>query len=466
MKFAARDGSEAAQLALGYRYAAGIGGNRDCAQARDYYYASAKRTAAAYQADRHLNVPKPLLLSQEKDVRDSQREVVEYYEYSADKEQTSTLLLLGQIFYEGYNGTPVDFVQARRYFEQAAELGSASAKGFLGEIYLWGLGVQKDSQKAFRYFREGAKGGSAVAQNGLGVLYRDGIEVLEDAEEALQHFEKAAEEGLAEAQYNAAILMHSTNPRSKEDKSLALLVQAFQQGHVLAQFEIARRNVHNNLVCTFCLTLLRGVSERSPDVALFEEAFADYHAGDAEVALAKYIYLSDRGYEAAQTNAAHILMEAGTAAGDRRALVYLHRAANQGDLAARVHLGDLFYEGRGIPAPDLITAYLAYKEAYGRNSAQASFNLGYMYERGLGVPQDFFLARRYYDTAAVMDLKNNAGAWFPVKLAIMSLSFREAVQNIHSYKAYLPYIVTAVAALGGLLLFMRRAIPRFPAVPN
>lgn len=450
-------------MALGYRYAAGIGVARNCPLARDYFYASAKRTAAAYNSQRHLVVPKPLLLTEKKDFRSSQQEIVEYYEYSADKEQTSTLLLLGQIFYEGYNGTPIDYKQARWYFEQAAELGSGSAKGFLGEMYLWGLGVEKDTQKAFRLFREGAKGGSAVAQNGLGVLYRDGLEVLADPEEALQHFLKAAEEGLAEAQYNAATLMHKMTPGSHEDKSLALLVQAFQQGHVLSQFEIAKRNIHNNLVCTFCLTLLRGVAERGPGMALFDDAFADYHEGDAEVALAKYFYLADRGHEAAQSNAAQILMEAGSPAGDRRALVFLHRAANQGDLTARVHLGDLFYAGRGIPAPDLITAYLAYKEAYGRNSAQASFNLGYMYERGLGVPRDYFLARRYYDAAAVMDSKNNPGAWVPVKIALASLAWKEAMENIQGFTWYAPYLVTGLVLAVGLFALMRRILPRYPA---
>lgn len=387
-------------------------------------------------------------------------DLVEYYEYSADKDQPATLQLLGQIFYEGYNETPVDYVQARSYFEKAAEQGAVASKGYLGEIYLHGLGVERDTSKAFSYFREAAQAGSTMGNNGLGVLYRDGIEVLADEEEALALFIKAADEGNAEAQYNAGTLMHKLHPRTHDDKSLAYLVQAFQQGHTLAQFEIARRNVHNNLVCSFCLTLLRGVVERGPEMLLFEEAFDDFHAGDLEVALAKYFFLADHGYEAAQENAAHILISSGLETGYRRALVYLHRSANQGNVDTRIKLGDLFYAGKGIPSPDLITAYLAYKEAFGRNSPQASFNLGYMYQHGLGIPKDFYLARRYYDAAAMMDVKKMPEAWFPVKLALITLSIEEYRETMASFKSYIPYMVTLILVLFGTPFVLRRLLPR------
>lgn len=207
--------------------------------------------------------------------------------------------------------------------------------------------------------------------------------------------------------------------------------------------------------------MLRSVAEKSPQAHLFEDAFDDYHAGDLETALSKYFYLADLGFEVAQFNAAHILIQAGSVAGYRRALVYLHRSANQGNVESRLKLGDLFYEGKGIPAPDMITAYMAYKDAYGKNNPQASFNLGYMYERGLGVPQDFFLARRYYDAAAVMDKKHYAEAWFPVQLAVIGLGIREARGRIKELmKTALPYVATVVLMFAGLFVALRRFVPR------
>jgi SEL1 protein len=35
-----------------------------------------------------------------------------------------------------------------------------------------------------------------------------------------------------------------------------------------------------------------------------------------------------------------------------------------------------------------------------RGSPQSMFNLGYMHQYGIGLPQDFHLAKRYFDMAA------------------------------------------------------------------
>ena len=53
-------------------------------------------------------------------------------------------------------------------------------------------------------------------------------------------------------------------------------------------------------------------------------------------------------------------------------------------------------------------------------SALAMWNLGWMYEHGVGVPQDFHLAKRHYDNA----LETNAEAYIPVTLALVKLHAR------------------------------------------
>jgi hypothetical protein len=49
------------------------------------------------------------------------------------------------------------------------------------------------------------------------------------------------------------------------------------------------------------------------------------------------------------------------------------------------------------------------------------FNLGYMHERGLGLPLDLHLAKRYYDEA----LEEEPAAFVPVTLALTSLWLRQ-----------------------------------------
>lgn len=62
----------------------------------------------------------------------------------------------------------------------------------------------------------------------------------------------------------------------------------------------------------------------------------------------------------------------------------------------------------------------AYTHAKAQKNAQAMFNLGYMYEHGLGLPLDLYLAKRYYDESLQADRNGK----LPVTLALMSLWIR------------------------------------------
>lgn len=461
---AAKAGSNEAQIALGYRYAAGIGVTTNCPKARDYYYQPAKRVANWYSESKRSLASPPLLLSQDPRAKSSQSDLVEYYAYSADNDEENTLLVLGQIYYEGYNEARIDFEIARKYFEKAASLGSAMAKGYLGQMYLKGEGVPKDTNKAYHLFREAAKAGSPIANNGLGVMYRDGIEVVKDNEEAMKYFIKAADELLAEAEYNAGVLLAKMSPHDVEGKALSLLVRAFQQGHVLAQYEIAKRGLHNEFVCNFSLVLFRGVVEKGPDMVLFNEAYSDYRNGDVEVALAKYLFLADQGFEIAQYNAAYILFKSKQPHGYARALPLFHRAAAQGNIESRVLEGDIFYYGLGIPAPDMIAAFVSYRDAMNRNCPQASFNIGYMYEHGLGVPKDYQMAKRYYEMAATINPKKVPEAWLPVKLAVLKLNVKGSGVYVKAIKdcRHWPILISLVVGVVTFQLSLKWMLRRHP----
>ena len=54
-------------------------------------------------------------------------------------------------------------------------------------------------------------------------------------------------------------------------------------------------------------------------------------------------------------------------------------------------------------------------------SAQAMWNLGWMHENGIGIDQDFHLAKRHYDLALET---NPREANLPVVLALYKLRFR------------------------------------------
>lgn len=98
------------------------------------------------------------------------------------------------------------------------------------------------------------------------------------------------------------------------------------------------------------------------------------------------------------------------------------RAARQGHYPALLDVGDAFWYGRGM-APDWSRAGEVYSRA---PLGQAFFNRGYMHQHGAGVPQDFHLAKRYYDKAASMQ----PTAWFPVKCALAALAVHSLLESI------------------------------------
>lgn len=68
-------------------------------------------------------------------------------------------------------------------------------------------------------------------------------------------------------------------------------------------------------------------------------------------------------------------------------------------------------------------------EGENTHSSIAMFNLGWMYENGLGVEQDYPLAKRWYDLA----LTTNPGSFLPVHLATTALAIKWTVWDILSF---------------------------------
>lgn len=109
----------------------------------------------------------------------------------------------------------------------------------------------------------------------------------------------------------------------------------------------------------------------------------------------------------------------------RLALTQWTRSAAQRNIDALVKVGDYYYHGLGVPdEPEKIrwekAAGYYQSAAETQMSALAMWNLGWMYENGAGVPQDFHLAKRHYDSA----LDTNSEAYVPVVLSLAKLHMK------------------------------------------
>ena len=84
--------------------------------------------------------------------------------------------------------------------------------------------------------------------------------------------------------------------------------------------------------------------------------------------------------------------------------------AQQGDATAQFNLGWMYAKGEGVPQDDREAAQW-FRLAADQGHATAQFNLGVMYANGQGVPQDYQEAAQWYRLAADQDTPRPNSTW-------------------------------------------------------
>ena len=239
-------------------------------------------------------------------------------------------------------GAEGDLATARTQYRLASEAGYAPALTSLGVLYLEGRGVGADADAARDLFEQAAAAGDARGQNNLGLLYARGQSVAQDYGRAAALFQRAADQGLPAAMTNLAVL--------------------YENG--------------------FGVTLDESQAER-----LYREAGQAGRADLDEILAALGAPWSDRLAP----------MQAGDAAALRDA-----QAAQAGDPVALYALAYRFSVGQGRPV-DRVRAASLYRQSAQAGFAPAALNLGVLYVRGIGVPQDYVEAYGWLNRAALAE---------------------------------------------------------------
>ena len=105
--------------------------------------------------------------------------------------------------------------------------------------------------------------------------------------------------------------------------------------------------------------------------------------------------------------------------------------AEQGDALAQYNLGVLYRKGRGVPQDD-VHARQWYAKAAAQGQAKAQFNLGTLYFNGEGVAKDYQQALRWFRLAA-----DQGEALAQTKIAIMYDEGQGVPKNfVQAYKWY------------------------------
>ncbi len=147
---------------------------------------------------------------------------------------------LGKLFEFGGGELRQDYVQATRWYREAAAQGVAAAQNNLGLMHAQGRGIPRDTARAAELLQVAAANGYALAQYNLALAYFRGDGVRQDEVQAAVWFWRAAEGGLADAQFAMGQMTHTGLVARDEAEALAWYRLAAAQGHAESAVEAER----------------------------------------------------------------------------------------------------------------------------------------------------------------------------------------------------------------------------------
>ncbi|KAF2808184.1 HCP-like protein [Mytilinidion resinicola] len=393
------------------------------------------------------------------DVHASVDDVLEYLDLMARKGDPKATYNLARLHYDGSRAFKRDFGQAKKRFLELARMYwtrdgrtksdvpghteklASKAAGYLGRMFLRGEGIDQSFSIAQTWFKRGISNGDSLSQYSMGLMYLNGLGVSKDPVKAADYFAAAADQDLAVAQVRLGALFLDQGDIPVAIKYFEL---AARNGHIEAFYylaELSHQGVEREKSCGVAVAYYKIVAEKAEIIlSSFQEANEAYDDGDLETALVDYMMAAEQGFEIGQANVAYLLdqskpkftvqfasfipfirRKASLVSDAALALIYWTRSAKQQNIDSMVKMGDYYLEGMGTPLDHEKAAacYLAAAETL--QSAQAMWNLGWMHENGIGIEQDFHLAKRFYDQALETNPKE---AYLPVLLSLYKLRLR------------------------------------------
>lgn len=243
-----------------------------------------------------------------------------------------------------------DWLDARMYFEAAANLGSPSGANSLGVMLLEGQCGEPNLTKALFWLEYAAKLHNTSAMNKLGHLYEHGkAGVEQNLSAAWRYYQCAADRGDPLAMYNLGRMFLASNRLS----AVHYIQQAADAGHEWAM------NTMGNFFASGW-----GVTQD------YAEAFHYYSLA------------AKKNNVSALCNVGRMhLAGYGVDVNYKTALLYFDAAANKGSAEAKNHVGVMYVSGFGVQ-PDYHVAAKYFSEASEMGYEPARENLAGLRARG------------------------------------------------------------------------------------
>ncbi|ODV63659.1 ubiquitin ligase complex subunit HRD3 ASCRUDRAFT_73468 [Ascoidea rubescens DSM 1968] len=346
--------------------------------------------------------------------------------------------LVGHMYLRG-ESVPQDFTKALKWLNKSKEVPDIfETFNDLGLIYEFALGLDKpDLHTAIEYYKLASEKHQGASYN-LGRVY-------------LKLYNKK----LDTQNHDQTIIISKQDDEIDEPTIFELTRKASYSGKVEAIYQLGqlyesgfnnKESVEDNVMIykTF-------LEKLEPFVTSLEWSFNQLLVGHYDLALLGYSMAAEQGLETAQASAAYLLfrfpskLKKFPKIDSNRVLAainYLTKSSRQFNIDSTVLLGDMYYydllnlnytteqtdssEIDNSAKENYKKAAACYQVASNKQSSQANWNLGYMYENGIGLSRDYHLAKRYYDSALVGHPKVN----IPVQLSLLRLSIKSYLKSL------------------------------------
>jgi TPR repeat protein len=321
--------------------------------------------------------------------------VLKWYQKAAKDGDDCAQERLGDMYLKGI-GTDRDYKKALAWYLKSAEQGNDTSKAQLGTMYEQSLGVDQDYQKALALYRESAKAGNALGQARLGDMYYRGIGVEQDYEKALACFRASAIKGnhYSQAKLGDMYLLGS-GVKADDRKALKFYRESAEQGNAHSQAQLAGMYLHGVAVerdYQHALAWYQKAAEQNNAAAqanlgrMVEEGLGVDK--DLRKALELYKKSAAQGHAFGQVRLGEMVLNGwGVEQDPQKACTCFRKSAEQGNDLAQLRLGTMYCDGNGVDQ-DLEKGFALIQKSAAQGNAKAQLRLGKMYQDGKGVEQD------------------------------------------------------------------------------
>lgn len=284
-----------------------------------------------------------------------------------------------------------------------AKEGDISSQLYVAHGYEWGIGIDIDYAEAFKWYNLAAEQDNPIAQFHVGRFYANGWAMKENKEMALSYFKKAAlKKELKEREYEILFCIHDFILVYQEmTESCDVLLALAQQGNHLAQYKIG----------LFYAVGVKLIQNEKEALVCFKEAGrfvarASYYAGILLEQSHYYTKAFDWYRIAAQQNDGEAIYKMGyfyeNGLGiDRnylKAFECYMQAAEMKHIDAQLKVAFFYENGLGIEQ-DYNKALKLYLQLANMGNPIAQYKVGRFYEKGDAVEINYIEALKWYKLA-------------------------------------------------------------------